>query len=467
MIFLDVQEIGYGGMGRIYSAFSPDLQRKVTLKTLHPYLTADPDFRSRLKKEAEILARLSHPNIVSYFGFEILTYDQHHEPCLVMEYAEGLSLQKKLHDSGPMTFQEILPIFLQLSDALCYLHQNQINHLDIKPENILMTQGGKILLADFGISTAIGQEGTTGPLQESFGSLTYTSPEQLKGERGDGRSDLFSFGMVLYAMILGKGYFDGRENKSIWGELVYDSEPLHLVFPKEIPVFFQNLIRKAVEKKKITRFQNISALLGYFREVELPIEFENQREMTSPRKVSDMTIIFASGLLLIPILLIGWSDWEESESVRKSKLIDVQGQVRNSFQPLAESTKLEEPVIQISEVIRETGIEKSESALPSRDQENVPLAGVLSDEELEKILVVFKSLVENRKLDALRKEFSPNQQLLSRLQNLFGSNPKLEVRFLQVKQEGRSVKVYYRVIPGSLPGEEGILLFDGDSWKLL
>ncbi|MBI1824357.1 MAG: hypothetical protein HYR80_09640 [Nitrospirae bacterium] len=153
--------------------------------------------------------------------------------------------------------------------------------------------------------------------------------------------------------------------------------------------------------------------------------------------------------------------------MRKSKLIDVQGQVRNSFQPLAESTKLEEPVIQISEVIRETGIEKSESALPSRDQENVPLAGVLSDEELEKILVVFKSLVENRKLDALRKEFSPNQQLLSRLQNLFGSNPKLEVRFLQVKQEGRSVKVYYRVIPGSLPGEEGILLFDGDSWKLL
>jgi serine/threonine protein kinase len=460
MRFNDIKEIGSGGMGRVFSAYSPELTCKVILKTLQPQLSDHPSYQLRLKQEAEILSRLSHPSMISCYGMGTLTQNGTEFPCLIMEYIDGETLQERLNRSGSIGYKEVVPYFLGLADGIQYLHQNKIVHLDIKPENILLARDGRILLTDFGIAATEDSIDTTAPLREPYGSLAYTAPERLRGELSDGRSDLYSFGMVLYAMSHGKGFFEGREKMSIWAELVYEPESLRLGFDKEIPLPFQNLIRKLVEKKREARYSDIPALLVDFHQTDL----RNSQGGPSKRRSIERAAIFSVGLVFVSFLF-GWSAWERAEPLGKVQSNESENHDHIPASRLNDPT---EPIIQLGSVTQGSNEGKRESESAAKLRESADFENSLPDAKLEQFLIGFKSMIENRRLDVLKNEFSPDQEVVTRFHKLFGSESRLEAHILQVSQEGSSIKVNYRISPSSSEaGEEGLLLFSGHSWKLL
>jgi serine/threonine protein kinase len=195
--------IARGGMGVVYLARQPDLDRTVALKILSPELAADPEFAQRFNGEAKILALLSHPNIVQIYDFGRgagLYY-------LVMEYVEGVSLRQVLREKRPGS-DEVLRILSQVCAALEYAHFQGVVHRDIKPENILIGVGGRIKIADFGLAKILGRKGQTGPVTQTrliMGTPQYMAPEQSENLPGlDHRADIYALGVILYEMLTGR-----------------------------------------------------------------------------------------------------------------------------------------------------------------------------------------------------------------------------------------------------------------------
>jgi len=194
--------VGRGGMGFVYKARQPDLERMVALKILSPELARDPEFTQRFNSEAKALARLNDPNIVQVFGFgrhEELYY-------LAMEYVEGVSLRDLLRERRPDS-DEACRILSQICLALSYAHSQGVVHRDIKPENILIDAQGRVKIADFGLAKMAGKNGPGGSATRTdvvMGTPTYMAPEQHENLRGvDHRADLYSLGVVLYEMLTG------------------------------------------------------------------------------------------------------------------------------------------------------------------------------------------------------------------------------------------------------------------------
>ena len=208
---LEILELlGEGGMGAVYRARQRKLERLVALKILSRELSADPAFAQRFLREAQALARLQHPNIVSLydFGEAVGTY------FLVMEYAEGLNLRQILL-RGDLKPREALAIVPQICDGLQYAHEAGVIHRDIKPENVLVDRNGRVKIADFGLAKILGQTGPSVTLTgtgQVMGTPQYMAPEQLSNARDvDHRADIYSLGVVFYELLTGnlpRGRFD-------------------------------------------------------------------------------------------------------------------------------------------------------------------------------------------------------------------------------------------------------------------
>jgi len=194
--------IGKGGMGAVYKARQPSLDRFVALKILPPQIAAGPGFTDRFNREARALARLSHPNIVAVHEFG----QANSLPYLIMEFVDGLNL-RQLERSGKLLPREALQIVPQICEALQFAHDEGIVHRDIKPENILLDKRGRVKIADFGIAKILGREAELG-LTETGGTIgtpQYMAPEQAeKPETVDHRADIFSLGVVFYEMLTGE-----------------------------------------------------------------------------------------------------------------------------------------------------------------------------------------------------------------------------------------------------------------------
>jgi serine/threonine protein kinase len=200
-----LNELGSGGFGRVYRARDLHLERIVALKVLHPMLIQDPAVVERFRREASLAARLSHPNLVNI-------YDIGGRSGLIwytMEYVDGPNLAQLVERDGPMPVDRVLRILREGLSALSHAHGTGLVHRDIKPENLLFERDGSLRITDFGLAIALRGQGKFGGATSQSGTPRFASPEQLLGERVDGRSDLYSLAAVGFFALLGEPPFEG------------------------------------------------------------------------------------------------------------------------------------------------------------------------------------------------------------------------------------------------------------------
>ncbi|HVX89811.1 MAG TPA: serine/threonine-protein kinase [Gemmatimonadales bacterium] len=197
--------IGAGGFGRVYKVRDLHLEREVALKVLHPHFTADPAVVERFRREAQLAARINHPNIVDIYDIAgrsgLLWY--------TMEYVDGPNLAQKVEKDGPMPQEDLLRLMREALAALGVAHSMGLVHRDIKPENLLLAKGGRLRITDFGLALALRGQGKFGGATSQSGTPQFASPEQLLGERVDQRTDLYSLAAVACFALLGENPFPG------------------------------------------------------------------------------------------------------------------------------------------------------------------------------------------------------------------------------------------------------------------
>ena len=235
----------------VYQAHDPQIDRTVALKVLREDRVVSEDFVLRFFKEAKFIGRLSHPNIVTVYDVG----RDHGTIYIAMEYLQGQPFNEVIR-SGRLSIEKIIDIALQIANALGYAHEKGIVHRDIKPSNIILTDEGNVKLTDFGIARAedsnAAQQTQAGVI---LGTPFYMSPEQVMGKRADGRSDLFSLGVILYELIVGRKPFKGDHFTAIFRAITDDIPVAPLKIDASIPQSLSDLIMKALSKNPDERFQ--------------------------------------------------------------------------------------------------------------------------------------------------------------------------------------------------------------------
>jgi serine/threonine protein kinase len=250
-----LEQLGGGGMAIIYKGRDTLLNRLVSIKVLRPEFTCDEDFVQRFRREAQAIASLSHPNIVSIYdvGSENSVY------YLVMEYVEGDNLKNIIRAQGKIEIERALEIARQISDALQHAHENNIVHRDIKPQNILITREGRAKLTDFGIA----KEATAATLTQTdtvLGSVHYISPEQARGETAGPRSDIYSLGIVLYEMVTGTLPFQGETPIGVALKHIQHTPPPPSSLNPAVSPKLENIIERAMAKNSTERYESARQL---------------------------------------------------------------------------------------------------------------------------------------------------------------------------------------------------------------
>jgi len=243
--------IARGGMAQVYRAQDLMLNRPVALKVLYPELSVDPTFVERFRREAQAAANLSHPNIVPVFdwGEENGTY------FIVMELVEGTSLAGLLREHRTMSPHRSAELVAQVAAALAQAHRSGVVHRDVKPGNILLTEDGQVKVTDFGIAQAVSTEDNLTAAGSVMGTATYFSPEQAEGAAVDGRSDVYSLGVVLYELLAGRPPFVGDSPVSVAGMHVRDAVPSPRQFNPGIPDEIEAITMMALAKRPGQRYQ--------------------------------------------------------------------------------------------------------------------------------------------------------------------------------------------------------------------
>ena len=264
--------LGSGGMGEVYRAIDTKLRREVAIKILPPQFATDPSRLARFEREAHVLASLNHPNIAAIYGVE------HVEGIrfLVLELVEGPTLADRLK-SGPMSVTEALNIAAQIAEALEAAHEKGVVHRDLKPSNVKIAPTGKVKVLDFGLAKALGdpepasaasnvEAQSTATINETragivLGTAAYMSPEQAEGKPTDKRSDVWSFGVVLYEMLSGKRCFDGKTISHVMVH-VLEQEPDWDKLPATVPSGLRQLLERCLQKEAARRPRDIGASAG-------------------------------------------------------------------------------------------------------------------------------------------------------------------------------------------------------------
>jgi serine/threonine protein kinase/Tol biopolymer transport system component len=306
--------IGSGGMGEVYRAHDPKLKRDVAIKVLPAVFVNDPDRLARFQREARMLASLNHPNIATIHGLE--QSDGLH--YLVMELILGESLAQQLR-KGPLAVNKVLDLGIQIIDALDAAHAKGIIHRDIKPANIVLSTRGQAKILDFGLakltrSVVAPPVSTVSTPEESqsvpgrlLGTLAYMSPEQARGESLDVRTDLFSFGLVIYEMATGRAAFAGGSAGVIFDAILNRQPVLPSQLNRAVPPRLEEIITRAIEKDRKLRYQTAQDLEADLQRLKRDVESGTapQARLVSQRHVRlyGRVSLFVGGLALIGVLL--------------------------------------------------------------------------------------------------------------------------------------------------------------------
>jgi eukaryotic-like serine/threonine-protein kinase len=280
--FLILEKLADGGMGVAYKAEDTRLGRQVALKFLPQGFSKDPAALERFQREARAASALNHPNICTIYEIDVENSGDETVPFIAMELLEGKTLRNLIVEK-PITFDQVLALGIEITDALEAAHAKGIIHRDIKPANIFVAERGSAKLLDFGIakfvpdrqSADVGLQSTandTAPLNEpltgpsaAMGTVAYMSPEQVRGEILDARSDLFSFGAVLYEMATSRQAFAGNTAGVILDAILNRAPPPPTRLNSELPVEFEVIVTKALEKDRDLRFVKFGLELALVR----------------------------------------------------------------------------------------------------------------------------------------------------------------------------------------------------------
>ena len=285
-----LEQLGQGGMATVFKAYHASLDRYVAIKALHPAFNQDVTFEARFQREARVVAKLEHPNIVPVYDYA--EYEK--RPYLVMKFIEGDTLKAKL-DKGPLSSEEISKIVDAVGAALSYAHRQGVLHRDIKPSNVLVAKDGQMYLADFGLARIAQSGESTLSSDMIMGTPQYISPEQAMGKKDlDERTDLYSFGVMLYEMVVGQVPFNADTPFSVIHDHIYSPLPLPHKVNENVPESVERVLLKTLAKEREHRYETVSKMVTAFKgawaEAGVPMQgtfIKISQSMKAPEKTAE------------------------------------------------------------------------------------------------------------------------------------------------------------------------------------
>jgi serine/threonine protein kinase len=299
--------VARSGMASIFRATDERTGQPVAIKIPHPEMEADPVFYDRFRREQEIGQKLDHPGVMKVFP-----NDDHSEFYMAMEWVDGRLLRQILNEQRKFPVERAVKIALQIASALEYIHSHGVVHRDLKPENIMVDAQDRIKLIDFGIAANVGSRRLTfAKFSQTMGTPDYISPEQVKGKRGDGRSDIYALGVMLYEMLTGKVPFTGPNAFVIMNDRLLNNP----VPPREIDATIspqlQEIIYRAIERDPAKRYQSAREFANDLQHPE-QVGVADREELSNwrvRRKPVARQVLFYIGLALIPIVIFAILLW--------------------------------------------------------------------------------------------------------------------------------------------------------------
>lgn len=320
---------GLGGMGQVYRARDTRLDRIVALKIIAPNLANDPSSRERFEREARAISKLTHPHICVLYDVGVAAFGEHGErQFLVMELVEGQTLRERLEE-GALPINQALRYGIQIADALAAAHHQKIVHHDLKPANIVLTKSG-VKLVDFGLAAFIhqdsplmGNDASATGIGVIAGTLPYMAPEQLRGRDVDARSDIFSFGAVLYEMVTGRRAFEGENHASLTSAILSTPYPSGTVRPASLDAVVETCLAKESDRRWSNMHDVALQLQRIFHEVTGPAF--SRTGVTEPgklgrwRRIAPWTLAAAFGVAWI-VTLGQWTRAKSTPTVSTQRL---------------------------------------------------------------------------------------------------------------------------------------------------
>src|SRR5262249_40770368 len=306
-----VAALGAGGMGEVYRARDPRLGREVAIKILPVGLAGDSERLRRFEQEARATAALNHPNILAVFDIG----SQDNSPYIVSELLEGETLRARLI-SGPLPVRKAVDYALQIVRGLAAAHDHGILHRDLKPENIFLTRDGHVKILDFGlakltmpqssasgISTQATLDSTTGQ-GVLLGTLGYMSPEQCRGAAVDARSDLFSFGAVLYEMLSGRRAFRGETTADTISAILKEEPPDLSATNRDIPPMLERIVHHCLEKDPAARFQSAPHIAFALESLSTATSTAPMLATAAPKSRKSWLVPSLSGVIVVLVVAV-------------------------------------------------------------------------------------------------------------------------------------------------------------------
>lgn len=276
-----LEQIGQGGMATVFKASHSVLDRYVALKVMNRAFLEDSDFMTRFKREARVVAGLDHPNIVPIYEFA----EHNGLPYLVMKLIEGETLRERLL-RGPISRQECCDVMEAVGRGLSYAHDQGILHRDIKPSNIMLGNDGSILLTDFGLARVVEVGESTLSHEVMMGTPQYISPEQVRSEPDlDERTDIYSFGVILYELLVGIVPFDSESPFSVIRDHLYTDPPLPSAQTSSVSERLERVILQSMAKERDERFSSVNEMITAFQQALEEGESEVEQDQEAAGEV--------------------------------------------------------------------------------------------------------------------------------------------------------------------------------------